>query len=162
MRSYYWLYFYVLSRVIKPIWKSDQWSIVPFLSSFIKIKEHKKGGGFYAHVLLAAIHLVIFKIGTHFAFMSNGWDIHFLWVMIIPMNPYTSPTGYSSGHPWRLVFVSSIQCCQVILSDVPISMEIGCLDSINYRVLCTISPMSFLILSLNHLPLFHVDWWRIP
>ena len=37
---------------------------------------------------------------------------------------YTPPTGYYSGHPWRLVSVSSSQCCRVILSNIPISLKI--------------------------------------
>ena len=38
-------------------------------------------------------------------------------------------TGYSSSHPWHLVFVSSIQCCRVILSDIPTSLKIVCLET---------------------------------
>ena len=37
---------------------------------------------------------------------------------------HSPPTGYSSGHPWRLVSISSSQCCWVILSDIPISLKI--------------------------------------
>ena len=42
---------------------------------------------------------------------------------------HSPPTGYSSGHPWRLVSVSSSQCCRVILSDFPISLKIICLNT---------------------------------
>ena len=76
--------------------------------------------------------------------------------------PYTPPTGYCSSHPWNLVSISSSQCYQVILSDVPISLKIVFLESISYLVLCPISHVSVLIWSLNHLPLFRVNWWRIP
>lgn len=82
------------------------------------------------------------------------------WLFLL--SPYTLSTGYSSDHSWHLVFVSSSQCCQVILSDVPISLKIVLLESINYPFLCPISHVSFLLWSLNHLPLFHVHRWRIP
>ena len=45
------------------------------------------------------------------------------------------------------------------------SLEIVCLESISYIILCTISHVSILLSllwSLNHLPLFRLDWWRIP
>jgi hypothetical protein len=37
---------------------------------------------------------------------------------------HSLPTGYSSSHLWHLVFVSSSQCCGVILSNIPISLQI--------------------------------------
>jgi hypothetical protein len=42
---------------------------------------------------------------------------------------HSPPTGYSSGHPWRLVPVSSSQCYRVILSDIPTSLKIICLET---------------------------------
>ena len=42
---------------------------------------------------------------------------------------HSPPTSYSSGHPWRLVSVSSSQCCRVILSDIPTSLKIVCLET---------------------------------
>ena len=60
-----------------------------FFSSFIKIKEQKKSGGFMHNIFHAAVHQVIFKLGTRFTSMSNGWVIHclqvmsFLWVLIL-------------------------------------------------------------------------------
>ena len=42
---------------------------------------------------------------------------------------HSPPTGYSSSHPWRLVSVSSSQCCRVILSDIPTSLKIVCLET---------------------------------
>ena len=83
---------------------------------------------------------------------SESWL--FCWV-------HSPSTGYSSSHPWRLVFVSSSQCCRVILSNVPISLKIVCLEFTSCWVLCTIPHLSVLLWSLHHLPLFHVDWWRI-
>lgn len=67
--------------VNKPIQRSGQWSILPFLSSFIKMKEHKKSGGFMHNIFYAIVHWVIFKLGTCFMSMSNGWVIHCLRVM---------------------------------------------------------------------------------
>ena len=80
---------------------------------------------------------------------------------LLQLSLYTPPTGYSSGHPWRLVSVSLSQCFRVILSDVLISLKIACLEFTNYPVLCTILHVSVLLWSLHHLPLFRVDWWRI-
>ena len=62
----------------------------PMKHSSFSFKLHKnerteKEWGFYAHILHAAVHWVIFKLGTCFASMSNGWVIHCLWVMIIPI-----------------------------------------------------------------------------
>ena len=142
-RSYYWLYFYVFFRVIKPIRKSSQRSILPFLSSVIKMKEQKKSGGFMHNIFYAIVYRVIFKLGTHLV----GYPLppsH-----VLPMSLYTPPTGYSSDHPWRLVFVLLSQCCQVILSNVAISLKIVCLESISYIVLCTISHVLVLLWSLK-------------
>ena len=83
---------------------------------------------------------------------------------VIPMSFYTQPTRYSSSHPWWMMSVSSSHYCQVILCVVPKSLEIVCLEFILYIVLCTISHVLVLLSllwSLNHLPLFHVDWWMI-
>ena len=90
----------------------------------------------------------------------GGFSISFK--SVIPMSPFTPLTSCSSSHPWSFVSVSSSPCCQVILSDVPISLKIVCLESISYPVLCTISHVLVLLWSLHHLPLFRVDWWRIP
>ena len=49
---------------------------------------------------------------------------------------HSPPTGYSSGHPWRLVSVSSSQCCRVILSDFPISLKIICLNTYSLSSPC--------------------------
>ena len=129
MRSYYWLSFYVFFRVIKPIWKSSQQSILHFLSSFIKMKEQKKSGGFmhkYISCSSPSSHLQTwhpFRISVKWVGypLPPGHDYSH-WV-------YTSPNGYSSSHPWRLVSVSSSQCCRVILSDIPISLKIVCLET---------------------------------
>ena len=82
------------------------------------------------------------------------------WSFLLSL--YTSPTSYSSGHPWSLVSISSSQCCQVILSDVPISLKIVCLESICYPILCTISHVLVVLWSLNHLPLFRMKDTSIP
>jgi hypothetical protein len=42
---------------------------------------------------------------------------------------HSPPTGYSSGHLWRLVSISSSQCYRVILSDIPTSLKIVCLET---------------------------------
>ena len=134
--------------------------------SSLSFKLHKnerleKEKGFYAHVsllqqsiessssLVPILHPCQMG-GLSIAFES--WSFH--WV-------YSPPTSYSSGHPWRLVYVSSSQCCQVILSDVPISLKIVCLKFTSCPVLCTDLHVSVLFWSLHHLPLFCVDWWRI-
>ena len=83
---------------------------------------------------------------------SESWSFH--WV-------YSPPTGYSFGHPWHLVSISSSQCYQVILSDMPISLKIVCLKFTSCRVLCINPHVSVLLWSLHHLPLFRVNWWRI-
>ena len=110
MRSYYWLYFYVFFKVIKPIWKSNQWSVVPFLSSFIKMKEHKKSGVFMHNIFHETFHQVIFKLGTRFASMSNGWVIHFLWVMIIPIESLYSADWllFRSSMAFRVCVIRSM------------------------------------------------------
>ena len=38
-------------------------------------------------------------------------------------------TGYSSSHQWCSVSISSSQCCRVILSDIPTSLKIVCLET---------------------------------
>ena len=86
--------------------------------------------------------------------LSVASESNAIWV-------YSPPTGYSSGHPWRLVSISSNQCCHVILSDVPISLMIVCLEFTSCPVLCTNPHVSVPLWSLHHLPLFRVDWWRI-
>ena len=109
MRLYYWLQFYVFFGVIKPIRKSGQWSILPFLSSFIKMKEQKKSGGFMHNIFHAAVHRVIFKLGTHFTSMSNGWVIHCLWVKIIPLSLFSVDwLLFRSSKAFGVCFVKSM------------------------------------------------------
>ena len=126
-----------------------------------KNERTEKEWGFYAHILHATVIesfsnpepiLHLCQMGG-LSIASESW--------LFLLSPYTPSTGYSSGHPWRLVSVSSSQCCQVILSDVSISLKIVCLESISHLVLCTISHVSILLWSLNHIPLFRVNWWRI-
>ena len=115
------------------------------------------------NIFYAAIHWVIFKLGTRFTSMSNGWDIHclqfmsFLWVIILR----------------RLVTLLVIHGVWCLFSRVNAaksyyltcqSLKIACLESISYIVLCTISHVLVLLSllgSLNYLPLFRVNWWRI-
>ena len=161
MRSYYRQYFHVFFRVIKQDEKAKFWRTVPCLSSFIKMKDQKKRRGFMQMFLNCNIpssylqtwhpfHVYVKLVGYPLP-LSHDYS-H--WV-------YTPSTSYSSSHPWHLVSVSSSQCCQVILSDVPISLKIICLKFTSCPVLCTDPHVLVLLWSLHHLPLFHVDWWRI-
>ena len=147
MRSYHWLYFYVFFGVIKPKRKSGQRSILPFLSRFIKMKKKRKSRGFYGHILLCS------SPSSHLQ-TWNMFRVYVKWVgyplplsHVIFMSPYTLPFGYSSSHPWRMMFISLSQCCQVILSDVPKSLKIVFLELTNYTVLCTIYPCVSLSIS---------------
>ena len=103
--------------------KTTFWSTVPCLSSFIKMKDQKKRRGF--------THMFFCSSSSSCLQTWHPFRISVKWVGY-PLPPshdyshwvYTSLTGYSSGHPWRLVSVSSSQCCQVTLSDMPISLKI--------------------------------------
>ena len=161
-RSYNWQYFYVFFGVVKLNEKATHWSIVPCLSSFIKMKDQKKRKGF-THMFISCSYRL-----SHFR-AWHPFRVHVKWVGY-PLPPsqdysiwvYSLPTSYSSSHPWRLLFVSSSQCCWVILSDVPMSLKIVFLEFTSCPVLCTIPHVSILLWSLHHLPLLRFNWWRIP
>ena len=120
--------------------KVTLWSTVPCLSSFIKMKDQKKRKGFTHMFIFCSCPLSHFR--ARHPFHMGGFFIAsesrlFPWV-------HSPPTGYSSGHPWHLVSVSSSRCCRVILSDFPISLKIICLNtyslsSPSYRPPC-VSP----------------------
>ena len=80
------------------------------------------------------------------------------------MSPYTLSNGYSSNHPWWMMFVSSSQCYQVISSNMPKGLEIVWHELISLK---SFSPFTHVLVflyqlwSLYHIPLFCVDWWRI-
>ena len=121
------------------------------------MKDQKKRKGFYAYVRSCSCPLSHFR--ARHPFHMGGFSIAsesrlFPWV-------HSPPTGYSSGHPWRLVSVSLSQCCRVILSDLPNSLKIICLTLTRYPVLRTSPLVSVQLWLLHHLPLFRVDWWRI-
>ena len=91
------------------------------------MKDQKKRRGFMCMFIYCS------SPSSHF----QAWHlfhVHVKWVgyplpssQDYSIESISSPTGYSSGHPWRLVSISSSQCCQVILFDVPISLKIVCL-----------------------------------
>lgn len=77
---------------------------------------------------------------------SDSWLFH--WV-------YTPPTSYSSSHPWRLMSVSSSQCYQVTLSNVPIRLKIVFAKSLLVvQSFVPIPCVSVLLWSLHHYPCF--------
>lgn len=81
-----------------------------------KNERTKKEWRFYAHVLHAVVHRVIFRLGTHFASMSNGWVIHFLWVMIIPIESLYSTDWllFRSSMAFGVCFIESMLPIHII------------------------------------------------
>ena len=93
------------------------------------MKDQKKRKGFYAYVHFLQLSIESFsslasvsrscQIGG-FSIASESQLFH---------RVHSPPTGCSSSHPWRLVSVSSSQCCRVILYDIPINLQIICLEA---------------------------------
>ena len=93
-----------------------------------KNESTEKAWGFYAQHILCNSPL------SHLQ-TCHPFCIYVKWVgyllplsHVIPMSPSTPLTCYSSNHPLRLVSVSSSQCCQVILYDMPIVWRLSTLS----------------------------------
>ena len=94
-----------------------------------------------SHFLSLALVSCLCQMGG-FSIASNSKLFH---------RVHSTPTGYSSGHPWHLVSVSLSQCCRVILSDIPIILKIVCPEaysssSPSYQSPC-VSPTLIITLS---------------
>ena len=124
-RSYNRQYFYVFFGVVKLNEKATHWSIVPCLSSFIKMKDQKKRKGFTHVSVPCSCPLSHFR--AWHPFHMGGFFIA-SESRLFP-RVHSPPTGYTSSHPWHLVSVLSSQCCRVILSDIPIRLKIICLET---------------------------------
>ena len=106
----------------------------PMKHSSLSFKLHKnerpeKEKGFYA-----CVHLLQLSIGSFSSLASVSRSCQMGGFFIASESRlfhrvHSPPTGYSSSHPWRLVSVSLSQCCRVILSDIPISLKIMCLEA---------------------------------
>ena len=125
-RSYYRQHFYVFFGVVKQNEKAT------FLKhSSLSFKLHKnerpeKEKGCYAYLYLLQLSIESF---SGLASISRPCQMGGLFVVSESRSfhrVHSLPTGYSSSHQWCLVFVSSSQCCQVILFDIPISLKIIC------------------------------------
>ena len=147
-RSYNRQYFYVFFGVVKQNEKATHWSIVPCLSSFIKMKDQKKRRNFIRVFIYCSCPLSHFRAWHPLHIHMGGFSVASGSRLFHRV--HSPPTGYSSSHPWHLVSVSSSQCCRVILSDIPISLKIVCpkaysLSSPSYQSPCV--SLTFIITS---------------
>ena len=90
------------------------------------MKDQKTRRGFMHMFLHAAVHWVIFKLGTRFVSMSNGWVIHCLRVMIIPIESLYSADWllFRSSMVFGVYFIESMLPSHT--NDMPISLKIVC------------------------------------
>ena len=161
MRSYYRQYFYVFFGVVKQNEKVTHWSTVPCLSSFIKMKDQKKRRGF-THVFISCscplshfrawhpFHVYVKWVGSPLP-PSHDYSIKFIlrWLVTLPV----------IHGVWCLFRRVNVAESYYLISQL--AWKSSALKLTHYQVLRTSPPVSVQLWSLHHLPLFHVDWWRI-
>ena len=159
-RSYNRQYFYVFFGVVKKNEKVTHWSIVPCLSSFIKMKDQKKRRGTRAIIYCSCplshfwawhpFHVHVKLVGYPLP-PSHDYSIEFILRRLV-----TLPVTHGVWCLFRRVNVTE---SYYLISQL--AWKSSALKLTHYLVLRPSPPVSIRLWSLPHLPLFRVDWWRI-